>query len=343
MGVLNIRPVQRGGSKVIIGIAGTSGSGKTYTALKIARGMVSSASKIGFLDTEHGRGAMYDNILDGKFMIGDLYPPFSPKRYADAIKEFQDHGVEVLVVDSVSHEWEGEGGCDDIAVNTTSKLANWKGAKSEHKKFMNALLHCDMHIIACIRAREKMDFKDTSKPVSMGIQPVCEKNFMFELTASIMMSSEGKRQTALKLPSFLKEAFGNGSDYLGEATGKAIMDWVGTGVKEDENIKKLKSELLMATEGGLTKLGEVWNKLSSADKVTLKDFKEVCKTAAAAYDEIPKEGGDKAPDIQSKRILDAIALITFAYTPNEITAIQKMCEGNTELEEALQIKLQTLI
>lgn len=342
MGILNIRPVQRGGSKVIIGIAGPSGSGKTYTALKIARGMASSASKVGFLDTEHGRGSMYDNILDGKFMIGDLYPPFSPKRYSEAIKEFQDAGVEVLVVDSVSHEWEGEGGCDDIASNTSSKVANWRLGKSEHKKFMNALLHCNMHIVASIRAREKTDFKDITKPVSLGMQPVCEKNFMFELTASIMISNEGKKQTALKIPAFLKKAFGDGNDYLGEATGKAILEWVNTGEQEDENITKLKSELLMATEGGLAKLGEVWNKISQADKKILQDFKETCKTSAMAYDEINKENNDGAnspADVQTKRILAAISNITSSYNPHDKEAIKKMCEGNPELEKAFEVKM----
>ena len=64
MGILEIRKAKRGGSKAIIGIAGVSGSGKTYTALKIARGMVSNPSKIGFLDTENKRGSLYADILN---------------------------------------------------------------------------------------------------------------------------------------------------------------------------------------------------------------------------------------------------------------------------------------
>ena len=177
MSILSIKPAVRGGSKAIIGIAGVSGSGKTYTALKIARGMVSHPSKIGFLDAENKRGSLYSDILDGPFLIGDLYPPFSPKRYSDAIKEFQAAGIEVLVIDSVTHEWEGEGGCDDIAnlpLQQGKKMANWIGAKREHKAFMNTLLQCNMNVICCIRAREKTDFKNPNKPVSLGIQPVCE-------------------------------------------------------------------------------------------------------------------------------------------------------------------------
>lgn len=297
MGILDIRQAKRGGSKAIIGIAGVSGSGKTYTALLLARGMVSKASEIGFLDTENKRGSMYADILDGPFMIGDLYPPFSPKRYSEAIKEFQEAGVKVLVIDSVSHEWEGEGGCDDIANMKIGKMANWIGAKREHKSFMNTILQCNMNVICCIRAREKTDFKDPSKPVSLGIQPVCEKNFMFEMTASLLMENEGKSQRFLKIPQFLREAFGNGNGYLGKDTGKKIIDWINTGEKEDPAITKIKSEMLMACEFGLAGVVAIWNSLSPAMKKKLEAHKNVCKESAEEYDrqaleakETPAEG-----------------------------------------------------
>lgn len=299
MGILNIREAKRGGSKAIIGIAGVSGSGKTFTALQIARGMVDSAKKIGFLDTENKRGSLYADILDGPFMIGDLYPPFSPKRYSEAIKEFQDAGVEVLVIDSVSHEWEGEGGCDDIAnapLAAGKKMANWIGAKREHKGFMNTLLQCNMNVICCIRAREKTDFKDPSKPVSLGIQPVCEKNFMFEMTASLLMENEGTKQKFLKMPSFLKSAFGTGEGYLGIETGKKIIAWINTGEKEDPAITKIKSEMLMACEFGLAGVIAIWNKLTPAMKKKLEAHKNMCKEAAEEYELQAKQAQETPHD-----------------------------------------------
>lgn len=286
MAILNIRPAERGGSKAIIGIAGISGSGKTYTALKLARGMVSKASEIGFLDTENKRGSLYADILDGPFMIGDLYPPFSPKRYSEAIKEFQDAGVKVLVIDSVSHEWEGEGGCDDIANMKlgNSNMPNWIGAKRDHKSFMNTLLQCNMNIICCLRAREKTDFKNPNKPISLGIQPVCEKNFMFEMTASLLMENEGKTQRFMKMPEFLKEAFGTGTGYIGEETGKKIIDWINTGKKEDPEVTRLKSEMLMACEFGLAGVIAIWNSLTPTMKKKLQAHKDICKEAAEEYE-----------------------------------------------------------
>lgn len=289
MSVINIRPVESGQSKAVIGIAGVSGDGKTYTALLVARGMVSKASEIGFLDTENKRGSLYADILDGQFMIGDLYPPFSPTRYAEAIKEFQDSGVKVLVIDSVTHEWEGDGGCDDIAnlpLQQGKKMANWIGAKREHKKFMNVLLQSDMDIICCIRAREKTDFTNPTMPKSLGVLPICEKNFMFELTASIMMGSQGKTQKHLKVPSFLVDAFGNGQDYLGIETGKKIRAWLDKGKKENTEITRIKSEALLVCEKGVDALTELWNSVPKelkSDK-SLKDHFALCGESAKAYD-----------------------------------------------------------
>lgn len=300
MGILNIRPATRGGSKAIIGIAGPSGSGKTYSALLIARGMVNKASEIGFLDTENKRGSLYADILDGEFMIGDLYPPFSPKRYSDAIKEFQDAGVKVLVIDSVSHEWEGEGGCDDIAnapLKAGKKMANWIGAKREHKSFMNTLLQCNMNVICCIRAREKTDFKDPMKPVSLGMQPICEKNFMFEMTASVMMYNEGKTQYPTKVPEFLKDAFGTGSGYIGLETGKKIIKWIDEGEKPDPTIEKIKSEMLMACESGIEAVVKIWDSLTPAQKKKVEAHKNMCKEAASEYERQAKEA-DQTPQEQ---------------------------------------------
>ena len=210
MSILNIKPAERSGSRVVIGISGQSGSGKTYSALKLARGMVDSPSEIGFLDTENGRGRLYSNILDGNFLHADLYAPFSPARYRQAIEEFQKAGVKVLVIDSGSHEWEGEGGCSDIAdqpLLNGKKMADWKRAKAEHKKFMSALLQSNMHIIVCLRARNKTDFSNPKDPMPLGLHPVCEKDFMFEMTVSMMMYDNGKVQDFTKLPEELRPIF----------------------------------------------------------------------------------------------------------------------------------------
>lgn len=285
MGVLNIRQAKRAGSKVVVGIAGQSGDGKTLTALYLARGMVEHAGEIGFLDTENRRGSLYADKLDAPFLIGDLYPPFSPARYSQAIKEFQDAGVKVLVIDSVTHEWEGEGGCEDIATSGNGKMANWKLAKAEHKKFMNTLLQSDMHIICCIRAREKTDFKNPKQPVSLGIQPISEKNFMFEMTASIMMHNRGQNQTFLKMPDDLFSAFGNGQGYIGQQAGKSLIDWVNSGDRSDADLESFKSKMQMASSGGLEALQAEWKAMPKEVLSRMKPFYAAFAESAKAFDE----------------------------------------------------------
>ena len=292
MGIINIHKAVRMGSRVVIGIAGQSGEGKTYTALKLARGMVDNASEIGFLDTENKRGSLYSDILDGPFMIGDLYPPFSPARYADAIKEFQNAGVKVLVIDSGSHEWEGEGGCEDIAnapLLNGKRMADWKRAKAEHKKFMNAMLQSDMHIILCLRAREKTDFKNPKAPVSLGVQPICEKNVLFEMTASMKILNQGKVQQFIKLPEGLRGAFGNGTSYLNESHGKALIDWVNSGAKIDEELESWKNKMQLASSNGSESLKAEWQKIPEKTQKKMEQFKRQFWDSALAFDKIKEE------------------------------------------------------
>lgn len=259
MSVLQIRKAQREGARLVIGIAGVSGSGKTYTALQLAWGMANGdASKVGFLDTENRRGSLYSDSLvskDGEihqFLIGDLYAPFSPQRYIDAILEFQQAGVEVLIIDSVTHEWEGAGGCQEIASNTTSRMADWKRAKAEHKRFMNALLQSNMHVICCIRAREKTDFTNPKEPKPLGLQPIQEQNFMFEMTASVMMHDQGTRQDVLKCPADLVPILARGNGYINAKDGVALRKWVDGAKALDPEVERYRNSLQSITEQGVS-------------------------------------------------------------------------------------------
>lgn len=304
MGILDIKPAERPGSRVVIGISGQSGSGKTYSALKLARGMVDSPSEIGFLDTENGRGRLYSNILDGKFLHADLYAPFSPARYRQAIEEFQKAGVKVLVIDSCSHEWEGEGGCSYIAdqpLLNGKKMADWKRAKAEHKKFMSALLQSNMHIIVCLRARNKTDFSNPKDPMPLGLHPVCEKDFMFEMTVSMMMYDNGKIQDFTKLPEELRPIFfESGRDsqhhgYIGEAHGRGLIKWVESGVKIDEEFERWRSKLQMTASRGVAALNAEAVNLPDSVKAKIRAIWPTLKASAEEYERIESFINDESP------------------------------------------------
>lgn len=298
MSVIKIRKAKRAGARLVVGIAGISGSGKTFTGLQLAYGLAGyDASKVGFLDTENRRGSLYaDALRDAngaiqEFYIGDLEPPFSPQRYIEAILEFQKAGVEVLVVDTVTHEWEGQGGCHDIAAAAgNGRGKNWLKGKEEHKRFMNVLLQCDMHIIVCIRARQKVEVvqegnKQVFKP--LGIMPIQEENFMFEMTASLMMHAEGKQQEVMKCPAELQPILGREEGYITPADGKALRDWVLGAEQLNPDVERAKATLKTTCEKGLAALQIAWGELPAKLRKAISPTgcPEEYKAAAVAFDD----------------------------------------------------------
>jgi hypothetical protein len=214
-------------------------------------------------------------------------PPFSPARYIAAMRQFAEQEIDVLIIDSVSHEHEGEGGMEDIAQSALQrgkKVPDWIGAKREHKKFMSTLLFLPFHIIACIRAREKMHFKQGPTPVSMGIQPICEKNFAFEATISFMLRNRGKNRDVLKLNAEHEPLIGT-DGYITSEHGKALRDWIGS----PDVLERAKGSLRLAASQGTEQLKTAWEVLNQKQRQELKAFKDTLKDLAfhADQDSIP--------------------------------------------------------
>ena len=310
-----IRPAQRQGARLLIQLSGVSGSGKTYTALQLAYGLAGKdASKVVMIDTENRRGSLYADSLPGgaKYGILDFYSPFSPDRYIEAIEAACKAGAEVIVIDSVSHEWESEGGCEFIANQT--RFPDWKLAKRLHKRFVTYMLQCPAHIIACTRAREKVDFSDPKAPIKLGIQPIQEKNFSYEATVSLMMHDQGERQDVLKCPAELQDVLGRGDGYVGVADGLRLRDWVNGAVAIDPAIEHHRGMLLNATESGLQSLQTAWLNTPAKIRKALGDkFKDQLKASATAYDDLRKPAGTP----------DAIGALNDAIEHSDQPAVQQ--------------------
>lgn len=293
-----IEDARREGAKIVLGIAGTSGSGKTYSALLLAYGLAGKDSQaVGFLDTENKRGSLYANILPGKFKIANFEPPFSPERYIAGIQAFEKTGCKVLVIDSLSHEWEGTGGCEEIATGgePPPKIPRWNKAKLEHKRMMNALLQSSMDIICCIRAREKVDMKNPKEPKSLGIQPICEKNVMFEMTASVLMENSGKTQQVLKCPEELLPIMGRGRDYLTIDDGVRLREWIDGASPVNRDLEHHRAEMKAMCEYGIEALANAWKRLPQPIQHALKDEKEAFKASAAGYDKLKEQMTEPHP------------------------------------------------
>lgn len=199
------RPAIRENVGLLIGLAGASGSGKTYTAMRLASG-IAGGKPFAVIDTEAGRAKHYADAF--KFDHGDLAPPFRPGAYADAIHAADKAGYPVIVVDSMTHEWAGEGGVLDwqaeeferLGGREATKLLSWAKPKQGHKAMVQRLLQVRAHLILCFRAEEKVDMvKEDGKTKIVpkegpggfkGWLPICEKNLPYELTASFLLMAE---------------------------------------------------------------------------------------------------------------------------------------------------------
>jgi hypothetical protein len=284
--MFEIKTAERQGARLLIQLSGVSGSGKTYTALQLAYGLAGGdANKVVGIDTENRRMSLNADILPGgaKFRTIDFYAPFSPERYIAAIEAACKAGAEVIVIDSVTHEWESEGGCEWIANQT--RFPDWKRAKAEHKRFMTYMLQCPAHVIACTRAREKVDFIDPKNPVKLGIQPIQEKNFSYEATVSLMMQDQGRSQAVLKCPADLQEIFGRASGYITSEDGQMLRDWVDGAAKVDPKVEQARGTLLNTAERGVEALRLAWEATPKTIQKKLgAAFITSAKASAAAFD-----------------------------------------------------------
>lgn len=312
MGTLTIRKAQREGARSLIVLAGPSGSGKTRTALEIALGLSGyRPDKIGFIDTENRRGSLQSDVYKKDrenpssvpFLIGDLFAPFSPDRYIEAIQEFQQAGVDVLIIDSGSHEWEGIGGCHDIAEAGNPKIPKWNLAKGKHKKFMNVLLTCDCHVILCLRAREKaipekkvIDGFEKTVFTDLGMQAITEKNVMFEATVSLMISDLGRSQKVEKCPEELLPFFGRGKGHITDKDGAGLRAWIAGAQQLDPEVERVRNNLISIADQGLEALKLAWSSTPARIQKALGvEFLNTCKASAAEYErqkvEAAQDGG----------------------------------------------------
>jgi hypothetical protein len=311
MSVLNIVKAERAGARMVFNFAGISGSGKTRSAIEFGYGLANyDVSKMGFIDTENGRGRLYSEILEqhpthptsDRWWYGGLYAPFSPQRYVDAILEMQAQGIEVLIIDSYSHLWEGTGGVSHIAETHPRK---WAEAKRQHKLFVEAALQCNMHVILCVRAREQIDMKDQRNPKSLGIQPIWEKNLPFEMTTSLMMWDEGKKQDVLKCsPAELRPYLARGEGYISSEDGSAVRAWIDGGGKTNPEIDRATNELRTVAEKGRPALEVAFKLLPKHVRAELV-ASGVMKTLAASAEEYDRQRTESKPGGQELVDLNA--------------------------------------
>ena len=267
-----------------IGIAGPTGSGKTWSALELATGLTPPGETFVVLDTEHERALMYAD--DFKFKHVPFNPPFSSDRYAAAIDYQIRKGFKVIVVDSASHEYIGEGGMHDEHDRILDEMVKrsgrdapewkirdaltwpaWNAPKRAHKKFKANLtrLPPGHHIILCFRAEQKTemvtDQKTGRKEVRQkegptgrdGWFPICDAALPYEMTLSFLVLADkpGVPLPIKAIPSRLRSMFPLDKPLIRES-GRLLAEWARGGAVSAAPVGK--SEVLAVVKRELATL-----------------------------------------------------------------------------------------
>lgn len=244
----HFRPAKRENVPLLIGVAGGTGSGKTMSGLLLARGLA-GGQPFAAIDTENGRMSHYADLFP-ELRVTDLRPPFRPERYTEgidaAIAYLEEQGIalanRVVFVDSMSHEWAGDGGCLDWESELTGgddkkKAAAWAKVKPAHKRMVTHLTQTPAHVVLAFRSEPKIDIvrvdgrlefvpKRTLPGGSLdGWLPITEKNMPYEMTASFLLMADAP---GVPRPLKLEEqhrAFVPLDQPLSEETGKRLGEW----------------------------------------------------------------------------------------------------------------------
>jgi len=278
---------------LLIGLAGGTGSGKTFSAMRLASG-IAGDKPFCMIDTEAGRAKHYADQFN--FDHGDLHPPFRPDNYANAIKAADEADYPVIIVDSVSHEHAGEGGLldwhdeeltrmagDDWKKREACNMAAWIKPKSEHKKMVQRLLQIRAHLILCFRAEEKIEMikgddgkmKIVKKQTTTGLDgwcPISEKNLPYELTTSFLLTADSPGMPKpIKLQEQHRSMFPLDQP-ITEESGKLIVAWAagGKAVQPD-----WRDEIINAQS--LDVLAALWKKIPKDEKAALETAKNTRK------------------------------------------------------------------
>ena len=245
-----IAPAVRRPVPLRLGLAGPSGSGKTYSALRLATGIARAAGgDIVVIDTENKRAQHYADLF--KFSHIDFAPPYGPMDYLAALQTADRTKPACIVIDSLSHEHDGEGGTLDCVTAELDRLAGadsslqqklaaaaWRKPKAARRALLSGLLRLQSHVIVCIRANERTRLAREAlavEPVDMGLTPIAAPEFLFELTASALLKAGAQgtptwasalpgEHAAIKLPRQFEPVFKRVGP-LDEAHGEMLARW----------------------------------------------------------------------------------------------------------------------
>jgi DNA polymerase III delta prime subunit len=283
-------PATRVAEKLRIGIAGPSGSGKTLGALALARAIVGPKGRIAVIDTEAGSAALYADRF--QFDSLKIRPPYLTAKFVEALAAATTNKYDLVVVDSISHQWDGEGGILQRKEETDARggnhFSNWAPFTKEHNEFRAALLNCPIHLIVTMRSKQayQMSEGDGKKaaPKKMGMAPIQREGMEYEFTVTFDLQMDHKAAASKDRTGMFADQL---TDLLKPEPGRSLAEWLDTAVPAvtQEQVDRLTGILGLACWSERERAGI----RRRADAITTEDAMDAFLEGAAST------AGERAP------------------------------------------------
>jgi hypothetical protein len=257
---MKLQKAERHQVKLRIGLSGPSGFGKTYSALLLAHGITNDWNKIAIIDTENKSASLYSHL--GDFNVLSLEEPYSPERYLKAIKLCEESEVEIIIIDSISQEWQGKGGCLEIHEQLGGRFNDWAKVTPRHNAFIDAIVQSKCHIITTTRRKVDysldQDSNGKTKVMKLGMKEITREGFEYELTVNFELLNDKHLASASKDRTGL--FMGKPEFIINSNTGKKLINWCNQGI----SIDKIKEQI--NTCESLEALKQIYNQYPNLSK-----------------------------------------------------------------------------
>lgn len=270
---MELKKATRKQVKLRLNISAPSGAGKTYSALRMAFGLCGDWNKIAVVDTENGSASLYSDL--GEFNVVDLTAPFTPEKYTQAIQTCVAAGMEVVILDSTTHEWNCILEENELLAQAKFKGNTWSAwsvTTPRHDKFLQSVLQCPAHVITCTRSKMEtalIDNNGRKEVKKIGLKDQQREGWEYELTVSLNID----RDTHFAIPSKDRTNLFEGKNpfLITEETGQEIRNWCESGLA----IKAGDVQLKEATT--LAELANIYKSLSRDEQLKYSALKDEMK------------------------------------------------------------------
>jgi AAA domain len=237
---MELKKSNRNQAKIRIALQGVSGSGKSYSSLLLAYGICQDWHKIAIIDSENGSANLYSHL--GEYNVLNLTAPYSTERYIEAIDVCEKAGMDVIIIDSLSHNWEGNGGILDVHANMAgNSFTNWSKLTPKMNTLVQKILTSSCHIISTIRSKQDYVITENngkSIPQKTGLKGIVREGTDYDYTI-VMELDIYNNATCTKDRTQL---FNSRIPFkIDESVGKKIKNWCkdGEGYKDNEIIEMI--------------------------------------------------------------------------------------------------------